>query len=311
MKEILTENVFNLDLDFKDIRENGVIKYKISNMSELYTAINNIIEFGFIENEFLTLSNYTFFHEKSNSVILEVSLFNTFKTNIELIKSKTIAVIKAISYSLPEQNDQSVSIKLPPIKELTELQNVIKELDQILGQAISAKYPGDITLQNFDTGSNWIEICLENKEALIFLGSFIKSSIDLMKNYYTQWKQTKHMVQILEADQEAKQLIIEALNNTVKSQAQFYASALMRDYKLDEGDHEYHTNLTYSIEKLSGLISKGAEIHTALNAPEEAKVAFPDVVEQKKNLIENNIHLLEDTLTNSDELEDETSIDDV
>ncbi|KQL36247.1 hypothetical protein AN960_16630 [Bacillus sp. FJAT-25509] len=295
IKQILEENVNFLRAEYKEI--NG--KYEILAFQEIYKAIRNLENLGFLKEDIEYLESMdTIFHDKSQRVIVDGTGLTTFATKIDIINLKVVAVINAIKEALPEQDQNSISIKLPMYTELKEVSIFMKEIDMILNQTFINEYKSSIKLQNFDSGSNWIEIILENKEAIIFMGGLVNSAINFLKSSYLSWKQTSHTIKMLETEDNARQLILKALEENIKMQAQSHASALMKDFNIDESHQEYHTNLSHSIQKLAELLSKGTEVHTALNAPEETKQAFPDV-EKTLTLIENATKLL--TNGNSEE----------
>jgi hypothetical protein len=295
IKQILDENIKELKVD--NSSDLGNAKYEIKNFHDLYVAIRKIEKLGFLQEDIAILDTMqTIFHDKSEKVIVDNNGLNKLKERVNLIRLKVDTVIKAINEALPEQDQNSVSIKLPNYTELSQVSNFIKEIDTILNQTLVDDFKGNIKLQNFDTGSNWIEILLENKEAVLFLGAIVGSTINFIQSSYLHWKQTEHTIKVLNTDEEARKLILKSISDSVKFQAQSHASALMKDFNIDASHQEYHTNLTYSIHKLAELMSKGTEIHTALNAPEDTKQAFPDA-KTTQSLIENATKLLTDGTT--------------
>jgi hypothetical protein len=290
LKEILEESAEHLQISQKEL---GSGRHEVNNFPELYQALKNISEFKFLQDEMKQLNSMTIFHDKSSRVIVDSNEFNVFNNIVRSILIKIISVVEAIEEAIPEQNENSVSIKLPNYNQLSEIHSFIKDLDTIINQSLIDQYKGPVKLQNFDTGSNWLEIVFENKDSLIFFGGLVHYSALLVKGHYLQSKQMKNRITTLEADEQAKQLILTALDNSVKAQAQFYANALMNDFNISESQHEFHSSLTHNIEKFADLISKGTEVHTALNAPDEAQERFPSPTETQ-SLIETVVKLLPD-----------------
>lgn len=147
--------------------------------------------------------------------------------------------------------------------------------------------------QNFDTGSNWLEILLDNKEAIIFLGGMVACTTKFIQESYLKFRQTQHTIKELNTDEEARKTILKSLEQTVKMQVESHASDLMKEFNIAESHQEYHTKLTHSIKTLAELMSKGTEIHTALNAPQETKKSFQDP-DTTKILIQEATKLLSD-----------------
>jgi hypothetical protein len=221
---------------------------------------------------------------------------------VDVIKIKVSAVIIAISEALPVQNENSLSIKLPDYIELTNVSTFIKGINTILNQTLVDHYRTTIKLQNFDSGSNWIEIVLNNPEAIVYFGYIYKAATELLRTEYIKWREMEHYIKMLAIDEQTKTTVLEGLKNEFNAKAKLNAKILMEKGNISPEQHEYHTNLTSNITQLTEYLSKGAEVHTALNAPEETQEVYPNVQDTQK-LIEGAVKLL----TSSKEEHSETS----
>lgn len=290
IKDILEANVDDLKLVSKQVPNKN--DFEISNLPELYESIMNISEFSFLDKDITKLEFMPYvFHNKNPKVIINNGEFNKMKKIIEDINMKTNAVILAISEAIPKQDENSISIRLPDFVDLNKVSKSIKEIDQILNQSLVGKYTGTVKLQNFDTGSNWIEVVLGNQEAILLFGSIVKGTYEFIKEEYLGWKQTKHQIELYDFDLEAKKMLLESMEQSVNAKARFHAMAISKEFEITENQAEYETGLTYSIITLAELIHEGAEVHTALNAPEESKEAYPETKELR-SIINNATKLL-------------------
>lgn len=290
LKEILEANVDGIKVKSKQVPQKK--EYEVSNIRDLYESVMNISSFDFIIEEINVLEGMTYiFNNKSSTVVIDGTDYKKLYVNVDNIDMKVRAVISAISEAIPDQSENSVSIKLPDTTDLKGVSNYIKEIDTILNQSLIGEFQGTIKLQNFDTGSNWIEVILANKEAVVLLGSIVKGTYEFIKEEYLVWKQMKHKIETLNTDMAAKKLLLDAMKDSVNAKARSHAIAITKEFKITDGQAEYETGLTHSIVTLAELIYEGAEVHTALNAPEEAKEVYPDSKEIRK-IISNTVKLL-------------------
>ncbi len=297
MKKILEENVECLSVQRKDL---GGSKYEITNYRDLYFAIQNTAELGIIPSEFKKLEDLSFFHDKSQKIIIDSGSLNQLITIVNSINEQVVTVILAIKKAIPEQNENSVSIKLPEYNDLNSVSVFIKKIDTILKQTLVGKYKGNIKFQNFDTGSSWLEIILENKEAITFLAAFVYKATEFTIKNYLQWKQAEKMIESsVGIEVKAREQVLKSLENTVQQQSHHFASIQMKEFDISEGDQEYHTQLSHSIMEMAELLTQGTEVHPALDAPQEIQESFPNV-EQTIPLIENALQLITGNTVNDD-----------
>ncbi|MCZ8541951.1 hypothetical protein [Psychrobacillus psychrodurans] len=277
MLEILDENIDYLEVEH--VISNN--KYELINLPKISLAINKINELGFIDNQFEIINKDLrhVFNDRSPQIWVDTNVFEKVKNVVSQVYTLSIAVFNALNQAISEQDELSISFKLPHYNQLSEVATFIKDIDNICGQTLTGKFKANVKFQNFDTGSEWIEIVIDNKEAFLFFGQIVSSAFKYLREHLTQLKQTQSILQTIEIDEkaeEARKLMLEALDNNVKAQARLNAKMLMEDFNIDIKDNDYHGKLTYSISKLAELIQKGTEVHTAINAPEDSKEVYPD-----------------------------------
>ncbi|WP_342543341.1 hypothetical protein MHH33_07100 [Paenisporosarcina sp. FSL H8-0542] len=301
--KLLQDNVYFLNVNHV-ITNN---RYEITDFTKLYKSIKNIEGLGFLEEDIQHLNENLghIFNDKSDRVLVDNEGLNSLIKIVNTMRVKVIAVIQALKESIPNQDENSVSIKLPPYTDLSQVSTFVKDIDKILNQSLINEYKSTVRFQNFDTGSSWIEIVLENQASVLFLGRMITSAYNFLQNQYLQLKQSQHTITALEIDSAAKQLVLKALEDNIKTQSRLNAKLLMDEFDINGNQNEYHGQLSHSIQKLAELLHKGTEIHTALNAPEETKQVFPDPNESRK-LIENTVKLLPENPSEDQGVQEDT-----
>lgn len=289
MQSILVENVKNLKVEHKALNNNNQIE--ITQYPQLHLKLNELMKFKFLASEKDKLENTVIYHNKNSRIIVDSNTLNEFSNIVNGIRNKVSTVIEAIDEAIPEQDENSLSIKLPEYVDLTNISSFIKDINTILNQSLVDKYQGTIKLQNFDTGTNWIEVVISNADAIVYFGYIYKAATEIFRKEYLKWKQVEHSIKMLQIEEQAKQAVLKGLEDELNAKAKLNAKMLMEKAEITANQHEYHTNLTKSIIKLAKYLSEGAEVHAALNAPEPVQEVFPDVQETKK-LVENSIKLL-------------------
>ncbi|MFB6467668.1 hypothetical protein ACE38V_12830 [Cytobacillus sp. Hz8] len=306
MQDILKRHGSNLKVN----HQNASGQYEILQFPELYMDLREITKFEFLNKEKLRLENTVVYHNKNRKVIVDSNNLNEFTAIVSEINKKVNTVIAAIEEAIPEQDDNSISIKLPDYVDLSKISTFIKDINTILNQSLVGEYQGNVKLQNFDTGTNWIEIVLSNPDAVIYFGRIVGVATNLLKREFLKWKQAEHTIRSLEIESKAKELVLEGLENEFKAKAELNAKMLAESANITQNQIEYQGQLTKNIMKLTEFLSVGAEVHTALNAPTEVQQAYPDVQEAKK-LLEDSIKLLTSGTNNNDDdnIEDSDSSD--
>lgn len=286
-KQILEESLESIKVKFdtdKHPRSSEVLNRRLMELR------NELIELGSKVNFIKTADLVEYIDQFAIDRGDDLSLLNE---KIRVVREQIEAVILAIEGVLPDQDPNSVSIKLPDYNnfDISKVSSFIKDIEIILNQTLIDKYKSTIKFQNFDTGTSWIEIILENKEAIVLFGGLIAATVKFIQSSVLRAQETQKYIEKLDIENGVRQTVAKAIEEHKKMQAQVHSTIFMQNNNISEKLLEYHTNLTHSIEKLAGFILKGTEVHPALNAPEEAKKNFPNVKETQ-TLIENATKLI-------------------
>jgi hypothetical protein len=251
----------------------------VTNYLKAINAINNLADFMFVSDEINSLKGMPWvYYNKSREerVIIDDQTFRGFNIVVDSIKGKCNTVIELINEAIPEENVNSISVKLPDYKELNQLSRFFSELDKSLGQAIiNDTIEGKVELQNFDSGSLWIEIVVGSGIALSFIAGLTWSAMVIRKKFL----EGDILIKKIEA-MGIKNESLKEIQTTIEKELELLIEAetveLLGKYEFPESNPEYTERLKYSVKTLGKLLYEGAEIHHSLTAPEEAKNLFPD-----------------------------------
>ncbi|MFL0196982.1 hypothetical protein ACJDU8_15650 [Clostridium sp. WILCCON 0269] len=106
---------------------------KIENYVSTLEAVTSLERLDFIKDEINTIKqNKTIFNSRLEYILVHREVYNNFMPAYSLIVTKCNTAIEAIRQSLPEQDPNSISVKLPKINNLSELVKFFSDLDKAL-----------------------------------------------------------------------------------------------------------------------------------------------------------------------------------
>ncbi|MFJ7731543.1 hypothetical protein ACIQXF_06560, partial [Lysinibacillus sp. NPDC097231] len=262
-------------------------KFRVIGITKLNSLIVKINKFGFIDNEYKEfITNFknivTLF---DNEVILNSIKYEQYEELLSTINLKVTAVITAISLAIDNQDENSISIKLPPFTDLKSVANFIEDIEKIFKGVLPDKKQGELKLSTFDTGSNWIEVVMTYAESVVIIGEFVKITTELAKNILALRSTTEKLESTNSIDDEARQIVLDSMRKLEVEQSKISASKLLESGVINTEDlsniNEYQNGLSMQILTMADYLIKGAEVKPALNAPEEQKEEFPSNEEYK------------------------------
>lgn len=284
LRDIKERLVKNLPI-LKNIQFNGSQGankdlYKVTNFKEAIDSLLDLKCFNFISTDFENIDSLDIFNARTSTILITNNEFNLFKQTLDRIIIKCEALISAIDQIIPSQNNFSVSIKLPPINTLSELSEITKDINNALNQTLlHPNINGKVELQNFDTGSNWFEVVLGNKEAFAFVGGIVWSALEIHKKLIENaiMKQRLKSLQIKnDALEDLEGALSKALDQELTEQCQDKALQLLAENNIPTNDNEYNLKTGHSIKIIAQLIFDGAEFHQPSIAQSDNKQLFPD-----------------------------------
>lgn len=286
IRKIIDENINQINYQSKKINQTIA---EISDYQKAIDAIENLSEFKFIQKEYkklIKLENIYYNKSNSDKVRINHRTKKEFSNIIKMINQKCRTVLDLIDEAIPKQNKNSISIKLPDYKDLSRISDFFKNIDNILNQSlVNEKINGKIKLQNFDTGSQWVEVIVGSAAALNFVAGLCWAAAVIRKKHF-EAEILERQVQALDIKNDALKSISSGLEKEINSLVEIEAKNLLEKEKMDY-DNEYFGKIKYSIKTLGKLMFEGTEIHHSLTAPEEAKNLFPDY--SKIDLINSSI----------------------
>jgi hypothetical protein len=208
----------------------------------------------------------------------------------EAIRLGAKALREAISAIVPDGDEQTIVIKLPPAQDLDDVITFLSSLQKALSSnVINDEIKGRVEVKSWQPGSLWLDIGLGSVAAVVLVGSMAWAAAVI----YKKWNEARiirKFVDGLEIKNQTLDTLGTAVEESVALLVESEARNLLAHNFQKQDNHEQVERLKMGIKELANLIDKGAEIHPSLTAPENVQNLFPDftklgVIESKQKLI--------------------------
>jgi hypothetical protein len=216
IQTIISKNVNNLTINIISIANDSQNR-KIDNLSIFKFAFEEIEKMGIYESDINKLKQTeAIFLTHYDSISLPIGEINKFQKLLNDFQYKLLTFNEGVSSVIPEQNINSISIKLPPINDLKELIEISKSLDTIFNQLLVTKNNQiEAKIQNFDTGSEWYEIVFTGVLGLTIFSKLIHSAI-LLKREHLKNKHIEETIRREKIITDNYEKILNTLNEQLK-----------------------------------------------------------------------------------------------
>lgn len=176
---------------------------------------------------------------------------------------------------LPDSNAESINIKLPTPSDFEAIIKAMSTIQKSLSQVVVHKdIDGSVRINNWEHGSFWVELILGTQAAVAVVSSIAWAAAVVCKKYNEN--------KILEKTIRAMDIKNESLEDILKSQKEMTQILIKAetdqviDRHYTDRDPEHIKRVESSIKTFAKLIQDGAEVHPALQAPEEVQNLFPN-----------------------------------
>lgn len=268
----------------------GYSTLKISKLKQLRKGIYKLEKANLFESETQKIKESILFTTSNDSVTITGNegeeLFNEIVIIGYIVKS-TAEILKS---NQKEEDNNSISIKFPDLQDFEDLSYFSTEINKILKQSIvNDEINGSVKINNVENGSIWFDVYLGSTAAVSLVGGLTWAAAVIFKKIQEGRIIQQHveslgiknesLKEIKEKQKEALELLIEGETKNLYNE----------NFKKE--NNEQFQRLKYCVKMLSELIEKGAEIHPALNQPENVKNLYPKNNELEK--IESKIRKIE------------------
>lgn len=273
---VIDENIDGLDHRLAKIATDSN-QLRLDNVFNIRNSVERISGTGAFDSEIGQIKEFeTLLFSNTDSIILPKPEANELSNTIIRLVNRMGVFNSVAKQILPEQNENSLSIRLPDTPRLAELSDIFSKLDKIFNQLlVNEKIQGEATLQNFDTGSEWIEILFNSVKA-VFIISTLAYTVILVKREEIKNQELLEVVR----NRRITNDLIERLSQEILAQSNKLINAKMSEFiqevGIDKKDNEYLERYKHCVSILTELIDKGLKFFPSTKSPNDIKSVLPD-----------------------------------
>lgn len=238
----------------------GDMRYFITNMIDIKNTLQPIRNLSVFAKEMAELDKFGVFTSTFNRVIFNEDSIGEFVNLISNIKYAVEKVAEYIIQNRPPVKPNSIEIKLPPLKNFSELSKIANEFKLAIEQPINMLEDNNNTVEitSVDNGSIWFTIALGSTVAISLIGRICMVALNV--------KQKKSVAEGYEEYSKSLGIHNDTLKTIADAQAKLVneyvevAIAEMSSTYYLNSDVEKHERLRIAIETVSNLYSKNALI---------------------------------------------------
>ena len=276
IQSMLSEFDKNIHIEIKST-QNSSDKW-VFGLQRTINNIEGLSVLGFLDADIQrlkSLGDQIYYARNSNDKIrVDNNVSKSISNSINIVKEKISGFNTLIDNSIPEQHEDVVSIKLPDYDELDDLSKFFKDLNQAMQTGLKIdEIKGKYTLQNFDSGSLWVEIIFYASSTLFFLGKLIDKAQDIQKKS-VDIQIAKKQLEKLEIENDSLKETKDALDKNLDDLINDEIESLASDNELSP---ESINSVKTSIKLFSKLIIDGTRFYPSIKSSEDVKKLFPHI----------------------------------
>lgn len=249
--------------------------------------LQKILEIPYFKDEFADFLNKNFLSTQME----EFSKNNEAIDKIRIIKEIIKFYKTCFEKMYPELNEFSISIKMPEKYTLGQIGEYFSDLQKtVYPLLIDKRINGDFILENFDTGSKWIDIAVKNASALLVIIGLMKEASEVAVNiqdFRLKQLEIEEKIQELEkekAEKDSKEL--GNINKKIEKYKNFKEvhSEMIEEYQekksdkiyqkyyasisSEDNDEELKSKISQALKDMGNHILEGSYIRPAIEYKE-------------------------------------------
>lgn len=205
----------------------------------------------------------------------------------------------ALSKVLAPVAPETILVKLPQDQHLSEVVDVLEDLQKALGQLVSLEgIDGEVEISSWESGSLWVFLYLKSVAAVDLAGRALRSAAIAYQAIQKGRILGQH-VNLLKVKVTSARDIQQAQEELLKQLVEEQARTLETE-TFSSHEPERFERLKTSIRLLAELLDRGTTVYPALEMPKSASEHFPDL--ERINTVLSEMKQLEDSPSTAAEL---------
>lgn len=274
IKQQLQNILKRLEWNAENVTSGQIINMRLSGLNNIRTVINDIKSLNLFDGIIDSLSKSVIYTTANDQMSIQLQEGRAIEENLILLKTLSTNFLNVLLTTVPEEDINSINIKLPPVNDFDELSKVSREIHIGLTQVIyNDDINGQTKIVSVENGSIWLNV-LVGATAVTVIASLVWASAVIYKKIL-EGKLLAEQVRGLKVKNDSLEDILKAQKVETDLMIQAEAEHISSEH-FRENTPENIERIKNSITTFADLIGKGAEIHPALVAPENVSNLFPD-----------------------------------
>lgn len=247
---------------------------KLSGLNNIRMVVNEISTLHLFDNIATALKQSVIFTTANNEMNVQISEGKDIINNLNSLKALSTNFLNILLKTVPEEDANSINIKLPNVSDFDELAKVSREIHIGLTQIIfNDEIKGQTKIVSVENGSIWFNVFV-GASAVTVIASLTWASAVIFKKIQ-EGKLLAEQVRGLKVKNASIEDILKAQKAETELMIQAEAEHIESEHFKNKAPENIE-RIKNSITTFADLIGRGAEIHPALVAPENVTNLFPD-----------------------------------
>jgi hypothetical protein len=252
--------------------------YLVKGARNLREALYPLERTGLFEAEFRNLRETGLFMTLADEVSVGDTAYGQLTKKLSELGSAIqllMSTLDTVGVTVRDSDENSVALKLPPVKTFEDLGALANDLKKIITIPISEpEIGGEVTITAVDNGSIWLYVLVGTPIAVTMIAGIAAAAAVVYKKFQ-EGEAFRQYVRNLKIQNDQSELFLEA------QKAHIAATVVEEARQLEQNmfashDPERMKRLEHSIGTTAELIKDGFEINPSILAPEDVKGLFPD-----------------------------------
>lgn len=283
VRKIITENRQILSIRTDRYRSDATM-LEVNNMHTVLTYLHNLSKIPSLEPHITSL--YTDFPKlaaiyTSEMVVVKEDDFRGFYSRLEKISIKCDAILELAESILPQEVENTISIKLPVEISLSEIELLAKDFSaffDVLFSSPKLKECGSVKFYGVEAGSSWLYLLVPVSAMKI-----VNIIVDGIYNIYNSYLKIQHMKAELDRIKLENEMLPD-IKKVVRALSEDTVHLINNDQELGL-DAESERKVSRNLENIIKLFNTGVRIYPSLAAPTEERNKTNEMISHIENLL--------------------------
>ncbi len=222
---------------------------------------------------------------KRSTLVVPIDTANRLHSALTRLKEQADLLSGALASVLGPDEPETVAIKIPENLDLVGAAKILQELDEVLSQSLLNDYvKGNVVLEGFDRGSEWLLLALGSLTAVNVLGQMVRLHFSIEEKKL-DIEAKREIVRGMKIKNESLEDFESALKKELDLHLRIELDSVYKAGKIPKKANEERQRIKHSIEIFGELLRKGLEVQPSLATPEKSRVLFPQVPRYLKEVL--------------------------